>query len=122
MTEQDLFQIHYPNGRMEVWIPLFFPCTYGDARKLYPLIFRYGEELEIKKIEDYLEKYICEKKVQEKALEERLQEEEEGTKRCWEILLELRRVKRMRERAERNVQYLYSGSVRKVKREDTDHE
>ena len=34
-------EINYPNGHMEIIVPVFFPCLAKTARKLYPLIKKY---------------------------------------------------------------------------------
>ena len=58
----DRMYIFYPHGRMELVLPLFFPCMIRDARIIFPLINQYAEEPEKEKLRQYLSDYVQVKK------------------------------------------------------------
>lgn len=44
----------YRNGRMELYIHEFFPCSAAVARRVFPLIRRFAEEEDKEKLRKYL--------------------------------------------------------------------
>ncbi|MDE7179484.1 MAG: hypothetical protein K2O59_16935 [Lachnospiraceae bacterium] len=43
-TERETVRMVYKNGRMELYIHEFFPCTAALARKVFPLIRKFAKE------------------------------------------------------------------------------
>ncbi len=53
-TERETVKIVYKNGRMELYIHEFFPCTAAVARKVFPLIRRFAKEEDKGKLRQFL--------------------------------------------------------------------
>ena len=44
----------YKNGRMELYIHEFFPCTAAVAKKVFPLIRRFAKDEDKEKLKQFL--------------------------------------------------------------------
>lgn len=53
-TERETVRLVYKNGRMELYIHEFFPCTAAVARKVFPLIRRFAKEEDKGKLRQFL--------------------------------------------------------------------
>ena len=53
-TERETVKMVYKNGRMELYIREFFPCTAAVARKVFPLIRRFAKEEDKGKLRQFL--------------------------------------------------------------------
>ena len=53
-TERETVRMVYKNGRMELYIHEFFPCTAAVARKVFPLIRRFAKEEDKGKLRQFL--------------------------------------------------------------------
>ena len=53
-TERETVKMVYKNGRMELYIHEFFPCTAAVARKVFPLIRRFAKEEDKGKLRQFL--------------------------------------------------------------------
>ena len=53
-TERETVSLAYKNGRMELYIHEFFPCTAAVARKVFPLIRRFAKEDDKGKLRQFL--------------------------------------------------------------------
>ena len=53
-TERETVRMAYKNGRMELYIHEFFPCTAAVARKVFPLIRRFAKEDDKEKLRQFL--------------------------------------------------------------------
>ena len=52
--ERETVRMAYKNGRMELYIHEFFPCTAAVARKVFPLIRRFAKEEDKGKLRQFL--------------------------------------------------------------------
>lgn len=52
--ENQSVRLVYRNGRMELYIHEFFPCTVAVARRVFPLIRRFAGEEDKEKLRKYL--------------------------------------------------------------------
>ena len=53
-AEKETVKMVYKNGRMELYIHEFFPCTAAVARKVFPLIRRFAKEDDREKLRQFL--------------------------------------------------------------------
>ncbi len=53
-AEKETVKMVYKNGRMELYIHEFFPCTAAVARKVFPLIRRFAKEDDREKLQQFL--------------------------------------------------------------------
>ena len=53
-AEKETVKMVYKNGRMELYIHEFFPCTAAVARKVFPLIRRFAKEDDREKLKQFL--------------------------------------------------------------------
>ena len=53
-TERETVRMVYKNGRMELYIHEFFPCTAAVAKKVFPLIRRFAKEEDKGKLRQFL--------------------------------------------------------------------
>ena len=53
-AEKETVKMVYKNGRMELYIHEFFPCTLAVARKVFPLIRRFAKEDDREKLKQFL--------------------------------------------------------------------
>ncbi|MBD5524789.1 MAG: hypothetical protein HDR04_10285 [Lachnospiraceae bacterium] len=53
-TERETVRLAYKNGRMELYIHEFFPCTAAVAKKVFPLIRRFAKEEDKGKLRQFL--------------------------------------------------------------------
>ena len=53
-TERETVKMVYKNGRMELYIHEFFPCTAAVARKVFPLIRCFAKEEDKGKLRQFL--------------------------------------------------------------------
>ncbi len=54
MAERETVRLAYKNGRMELYIHEFFPCTAAVAKKVFPLIRRFAKEEDKEKLRQFL--------------------------------------------------------------------
>lgn len=52
--EKETVRLVYKNGRMELYIHEFFPCTAAVARRVFPLIRHYAKEEDKEKLRQFL--------------------------------------------------------------------
>jgi len=52
--ERETVRMAYKNGRMELYIHEFFPCTSAVARKVFPLVRKFAKEEDKEKLRQYL--------------------------------------------------------------------
>ncbi len=53
--EKESVKLVYKNGRMELYIYEFFPCTAAVARRVFPLIRRFAQKEDKEKLKQYLQ-------------------------------------------------------------------
>ena len=53
-AEKETVKMVYKNGRMELYIHEFFPCTAAVAKKVFPLIRRFAKEDDREKLKQFL--------------------------------------------------------------------
>ena len=53
-TEKETVKMVYKNGRMELYIHEFFPCTAAVAKRVFPLIRRFAKEEDKGKLRQFL--------------------------------------------------------------------
>ena len=53
-AEKETVKMVYKNGRMELYIHEFFPCTAAVARKVFPLIRRFAKDEDKEKLKQFL--------------------------------------------------------------------
>ena len=53
-TEKETVKMVYKNGRMELYIHEFFPCSAAVARKVFPLIRKFAKEEDKGKLRQFL--------------------------------------------------------------------
>ena len=53
-AEKETVKMVYTNGRMELYIHEFFPCTAAVARKVFPLIRRFAKDEDKEKLKQFL--------------------------------------------------------------------
>ena len=53
-AEKETVKMVYKNGRMELYIHEFFPCTAAVAKKVFPLIRRFAKEDDREKLRQFL--------------------------------------------------------------------
>jgi hypothetical protein len=53
-AERETVKMVYKNGRMELYIHEFFPCTATVAKKVFPLIRRFAREDDREKLKQFL--------------------------------------------------------------------
>lgn len=53
-VEKETVKMVYKNGRMEIYIHEFFPCTAAVAKKVFPLIRRFAKEEDKEKLRQFL--------------------------------------------------------------------
>lgn len=53
-TEKETVKMVYKNGRMELYIHEFFPCTAAVAKKVFPLIRRFAKDEDKEKLKQFL--------------------------------------------------------------------
>ena len=72
-AEKETVKMVYKNGRMELYIHEFFPCTAAVARKVFPLIRRFAKEDDREKLKQFLQIKAREHSGKVKALSEKAQ-------------------------------------------------
>lgn len=58
--ERQIVKLSYRNGRMELYVREFFPCTVSVARKIFPLIRKFAGKKDIENLKMYLEMEVSE--------------------------------------------------------------
>ena len=53
-AEKETVKMVYKNGRMELYIHEFFPCTASVAKKVFPLIRRFAKDEDKEKLKQFL--------------------------------------------------------------------
>ena len=53
-AEKETVRMVYKNGRMELYIHEFFPCTAAVARKVFPLIRRFAKDEDKEELKQFL--------------------------------------------------------------------
>ena len=54
-TERETVRLAYRNGKMELYIHEFFPCTAAVAKKVFPLIRKFAKEEDKEKLRQFLQ-------------------------------------------------------------------
>ena len=107
--EKETVRLVYKNGRMELYIHEFFPCTAAVARRVFPLIHRYAKEEDKEKLRQFLKIKVQEHSGKMAAFTEKaasLPERSEG----WHFYRAKAREEQMRyNQAVKNLAFLESG-------------
>lgn len=111
--EKETVRLVYKNGRMELYIHEFFPCTAAVARRVFPLIRRYAKEEDKEKLRQFLKIKAQEHSGREAAFTEKaasLPERSEG----WHFYRAKAREEQMRyNQAVKNLAFLESGGKKR---------
>lgn len=107
--EKETVRLVYKNGRMELYIHEFFPCTAAVARRVFPLIRRYAKEEDKERLRQFLKIKAQEHSGKMAAFTDKavsLPEKSEG----WHFYRAKAREERMRyNQAVKNLAFLESG-------------
>lgn len=77
---RQIVRLAYRNGRMELYVKEFFPCTIAVGRKIFPLIRKFARKKDIENLRMFLEMEVSEHSEKYMDFSRRKALEQEGSK------------------------------------------
>lgn len=77
---RQIVRLAYRNGRMELYVKEFFPCTIAVGRKIFPLIKKFAKKKDIENLRMFLEMEVSEHSEKYMEFSRRKALEQEGSK------------------------------------------
>lgn len=77
---RQIVRLTYRNGRMELYVKEFFPCTIAVGRKIFPLVKKFAGKKDIDNLRMFLEMEVSEHREKYQEFARRRSLEREGSK------------------------------------------